>query len=103
MGFSDDLPGGLQIASPNHLAGSCIADHGAAVTAAPGSHNITLWSLVLGGANPTSCTISVDVVGVQAGSQQNTSGPVTATFDDGSGSFVGLSGGVATATVVVTH
>src|SRR5260221_7956252 len=80
MGFSDDLPGGLQIASPNHLAGSCIADHGAAVTAAPGSHNITLWSLVLGGANPTSCTISVDVVGVQAGSQQNTNGPVTATF-----------------------
>jgi len=106
VGFSDDLPTGLQIASPNHLAGSCISDQGAAVTAAPGGHNITLWTLVLSGPasslTSTSCTISVDVVAVQTGTQENVSGPVTATFDDGSQSFVAVDGPGARATVVVT-
>src|SRR5258708_14475164 len=30
IGFSDDLPARLQIASPNHLTGSCITDESAA-------------------------------------------------------------------------
>ncbi len=105
IGFSDDLPAGLQIASPNHLTGSCITDEGAAVTAPPGGRNITLWSLVLSaaGSDPASCTISVNVVAVQAGVQENVSGPITATFDEGSGDFVGLSGSPARATIVITH
>src|SRR6202023_1882311 len=39
VGFTDALPGGLMISSPNGLAGSC---GGGAIAAAPGSGRVTL-------------------------------------------------------------
>jgi len=104
IAFNDTLPSGLVVASPNGLTGSCLALGGAvlsaaAVTANPGSNNIDMFALSLDISG--SCTFSVDVSGVAAGSQVNTSGNVTATFDDGTGTSVGITGNTATASLIV--
>jgi uncharacterized repeat protein (TIGR01451 family) len=104
IAFNDTLPSGLVVASPNGLTGSCLAVAGAvlssaAVTANPGSNNIDMSALSLDVSG--SCTFSVDVSGVVAGSHVNTTGNVTATFDDGTGTSVGITGNAATASLIV--
>jgi fimbrial isopeptide formation D2 family protein len=71
VAFSDALPAGLAVATPNGLTSSC----GGTTTAAAGSGSISLsgGSLAANG----SCTISLNVTGVQAGVQNNTTGQIS--------------------------
>jgi uncharacterized repeat protein (TIGR01451 family) len=98
IGLTDMLPSGLVVATPNNLGGSCLGD-GGVVTADPGSTSITLSTLNLPGG--TACSFSVNVTGTSSGVKNNVSGNVTATFDDGSGTSQAITGGTASASVVV--
>jgi hypothetical protein len=73
VAFSDNLPAGLAVASPNGLTGSCGAG---TVTATAGTGSISLagGTLAAGG----SCSVSVNVTGIVPGIDNNTTGPVTA-------------------------
>jgi uncharacterized repeat protein (TIGR01451 family) len=73
IAFSDTLPAGLQVATPNGLTNTC----GGTVTAAAGSGSISLSGGSL--AANASCTIAVNVKGVAAGVQNNTTGPISST------------------------
>jgi uncharacterized repeat protein (TIGR01451 family) len=87
VGFSDPLPAGLLVATPNGLSSSC----GGTATAVAGSGTISLSgaSLSAGG----SCTLAVDVTGTTAGGKTNTSEAVT--------SANGGNGNTATANLMV--
>jgi uncharacterized repeat protein (TIGR01451 family) len=96
VSMSDTLPGGLVVATPNGLTGTCSA----AISANPGGNTISMNSLALP-AN-SNCSFSVNVTGTSAGNQVNTTSPVTAIYDSGSGtSFPMVTGGTATASIVV--
>ncbi len=86
--FTDTLPSGLVVATPNGLAGSC---GGGTITATAGSGSISLSGATIAGAG--SCSFSVDVLGVSAGTQNNTTSAVTSTN--------GRTGNTASASVVV--
>ncbi|MDX1406993.1 MAG: DUF11 domain-containing protein, partial [Saprospiraceae bacterium] len=79
VGFSDTLPTGLLIATPNGLTQSCTTGTftGATVTATAGTSSLDVSGGTLS-AN-ASCTLSVDVEGVVAGSYTNVSNPITST------------------------
>lgn len=87
VAFTDSLPAGLIVATPNGLNGVC----GGAVTAAPGSGSIGLTGGTL--AAGASCMIVVDVSGTTSGGKNNTTGNVTSTE--------GGTGNTASATVLV--
>jgi len=88
IGFSDTLPAGLVISTPNGLAGSC---GGGTITAAQGTNVVSLSGATL--AASASCTFSVNVIGTAAGDQNNTTGNITSTE--------GGAGGTASATLKV--
>jgi hypothetical protein len=88
IGFADNLPGGLVVSTPNGLSGSC---DGGTISAAAGGTSISLSGASL--APSSSCTFSVNVTGVAAGTQNNTTTNVT--------SNEGGTGNVATATINV--
>ena len=88
VGFTDTLPAGLVVSTPNGLAGSC---GGGTITATAGSGSMSLAGATLAGS--ASCTFSVNVTGTTAGTQNNTTGAVT--------SVEGGAGGVASASVIV--
>ena len=88
VGFSDTLPAGLVVATPNGLTGSCGAG---TITATAGSSSISLSGATL--PVGASCTFSVDVTGTTAGVKNNLSGRVTSTN--------GGSGGTAAASITV--
>ena len=71
VAFSDTLPAGLQVATPNGLATTCSGT----VTAAAGSGSISLTGGTL--AATASCSISLNVTGIAAGVQNNTTGPIS--------------------------
>jgi hypothetical protein len=73
--FTDTLPGGLVVASPANVTGSC---GGGMITATPGSGTISLSGATLAGS--ASCTFTVDVQGTTSGLKTNS---VTATGNDG--------------------
>jgi len=98
MSFDDMLPSGLLVASPNNVGGSCVAD-GAVVTANPGSNDINVTSFNLPGSS--NCSLSVDVVGTISGVKNNTTGNISGSFDDGTGTFVATTGAPASASIVV--
>jgi uncharacterized repeat protein (TIGR01451 family) len=87
VAFTDNLPAGLVVASPNGATNGC----GGSVTAVAGSGSVSL----AGGSIPSSgsCTVKVDVVGTSAGQKVNTSGAVSST--------TGGTGNTASANVVV--
>src|SRR5207253_3884083 len=88
VGFSDTLPAGLIVSTPNGLAGSC---GGGTITATQATNVISLSGATL--AASSSCTFSVNVTGTAAGNQNNTSGSVTSTE--------GGTGGTASASIAV--
>jgi hypothetical protein len=72
IGFADNLPGGLLVATPTGLTGSC---GGGTITATAGSSTVSLAGVTL--AAGASCTFSVNVIGATEGVKVNTTGPVT--------------------------
>ncbi len=84
-GFTDSLPAGMVVSTPNGLSGSC-GGGTIAATAAGSSVSLTGAALDPG----ASCTFSIGVTSSQAGNYVNTTGAVTANE-----SFTGLT---ATAT-----
>ena len=87
VAFSDTLPAGLVVGTPNGLSNTC----GGTVTATAGSGSVALS----GGSIPASqsCTVQVNVRGTTAGVKNNTSGAVTSTE--------GGTGNTASASVIV--
>jgi len=72
IGFTDTLPDGLVISSPNGLSGSC---GGGTVAAAGGAAAVSLSGATLAGG--ASCVFSVNVTATSAGPKNNTTGPIT--------------------------
>jgi hypothetical protein len=71
VGFTDTLPAGLIVSTPNHLLGDC---NGGTITASPGSNVIRLTGATL--AATASCTFSVSVsVAAGHGTLVNTATP----------------------------
>jgi hypothetical protein len=97
IALNDTLPSGLVVATPNGLTGTCVAS--SVISATAGGNSISLSSLNL--AATASCSFSVNVTGKSGGTQNNTTAPITATFDDGSGTFRVITGGTATTSIVV--
>ena len=88
IAFSDTLPAGLVVSTPNGLAGTC---GGGSITATQGTNAVTLSAASL--AQSTSCTFSVNINGTVAGQLNNTTTAITSTQ--------GGSGGTASAGIVV--
>src|SRR6185295_1846198 len=65
IAFTDNLPAGLVVATPNGLSNTC----GGTVTAVAGSGTISLSGGTI--AQSASCTISVNVQGTTAGPKTN--------------------------------
>ncbi|HEX3155455.1 MAG TPA: hypothetical protein VHV32_12560, partial [Candidatus Angelobacter sp.] len=88
VAFTDTLPVGLVISTPNGVSGTCGAG---TITATAGTNVISLTggTIAAGG----SCSFLVNVTGITAGTQNNTTGNVTSTE--------GGTGGTATASVNV--
>jgi len=90
IAFSDTLPAGLVVATPNGLIGTC---GGGTITATAGTNIISLSGATL--AAGASCTFSVNVSATAIGVMVNTTSNVTAM----AGTIVG---GTATATTSVS-
>jgi uncharacterized repeat protein (TIGR01451 family) len=88
VGFSDTLPAGLVVSTPNGITGTC---GGGTITATQNTNVISLTGATL--AANSSCTFSVNVTGTAAGLQNNTTSAVT--------SNEGGSGGTASASLKV--
>jgi arabinogalactan endo-1,4-beta-galactosidase len=80
IGFTDTMPSGLTVSSPNGLTGTC---GGGTITAASGSTGVSLSGAAL--AAGASCTFTVNVVGTTSGAQNNVTSAVTST-EAGNGS-----------------
>lgn len=78
IGFTDNLPAGLVIATPNGLTGSC---GGGSITATAGSGSVSLSGATLAASG--SCTFGVNVLGTMPGGKNNTTSPVTSSVGDG--------------------
>ena len=74
VAFTDTLPAGLAVSTPNGLTGSC---GGGTITATSGSASVSLAAATLAGAG--SCTFSVNVTGTGLGTQDNTTSAVDST------------------------
>jgi hypothetical protein len=93
IGFTDNLPSGLVVATPNGLSSNCSGT----VTAVPGSASISL----LGGTLPANsgCNISVNVTATTVGIKNNVTSPITS--NEGG---TGLSASASTAVrMTATH
>ncbi|HEY1436083.1 MAG TPA: choice-of-anchor C family protein, partial [Casimicrobiaceae bacterium] len=88
VSFTDLLPVGLRVSTPNGLAGSC---GGGVIVAAAGSRVVSLTGATLAGG--TSCAFSVNVTAIDTGTMDNTTGSVT--------SVEGGTGGTASASIGV--
>jgi uncharacterized protein (TIGR03437 family) len=72
VGFTDPLPPGLAVSSPNGLTGAC---GGGAITAAAGGGGVSLSGATL--AANSSCLFAVNVTGSTIGTKNNVTGAVT--------------------------
>ncbi|HPE71532.1 MAG TPA: C25 family cysteine peptidase [Candidatus Competibacter sp.] len=87
VAFTDTLPGGLTVATPNGLSGTC---GGGTITATAGSGTVILSGATLAGS--ASCTFSLNVTGTTTGLKTNS---VTVSSTNGG------TGNTATANVLV--
>ena len=71
VGFTDSLPAGLVVSTPNGLTGTC---GGGAITATAGSSSVSLTGATLAGS--ASCTFGVNVTGNALGTMNNTTSAV---------------------------
>jgi arabinogalactan endo-1,4-beta-galactosidase len=88
VGFTDTLPAGQIIATPNGLTGNC---GGGTITAAAGSSSVSLSTTTL--AAGAACMFAVNVTGTTSGTQNNTTSAVT--------SNEAGNGGTASASLIV--
>ena len=72
IAFNDTLPGGLMVASPNGLTGSC---GGGTITAAAAGNSISLSGAAL--AAGASCSFSVNILGASSGLHTNLTTAIT--------------------------
>ena len=86
VGFTDFLPSGVTIATPNGLASSC---GGGTITAIAGSNRISLVGATL--AQSATCTFSVNVTSATNGNYFNTTGVVVS---DNGGTGLAASAGL---------
>ncbi len=89
IGFTDTMPAGLTVATPNGQNGTC----NGTIIAAAGSTSVSLTGDTL--AASSNCSFTVNISAVTAGTQNNTTTAVTSTE--------GGNGGKATASVTVTN
>jgi uncharacterized repeat protein (TIGR01451 family) len=87
IGFTDQLPSGLVIATPPSIVNNC----GGTIAAAAGGTTVSLSGVALPAS--TSCSFSLNVTGVGAGNETNKTGNIT--------SNEGGTGGTASASVNV--
>ena len=73
VAFTDNLPSGLVVATPNGVSSTC----GGTATATAGSGSVSLSGGSI--AASSHCTISVNVTGTTAGAKNNTTGAVSST------------------------
>jgi arabinogalactan endo-1,4-beta-galactosidase len=85
VGFTDTLPAGLVVATPNGLTGSCGSG---TITATAGSNSVSLAAGTL--ASAAACSFTVNLLATAAGTQNNTTGAVTST-QSGNGSTASAS------------
>ncbi len=88
VAFSDTLPSGLIVSTPNGLTGSC---GGGTIAAVQAGNAVSLSGASLPGDG--SCTFSVSVTGAALGTQNNTTGSITS-VESGTGA-------TASATLIV--
>jgi uncharacterized repeat protein (TIGR01451 family) len=88
IALSDTLPSGLVVSTPNGIAGAC---GGGTITATQATDAISLSGATI--ASSGSCTFSINVTGISAGTQNNITGNVTSTE--------GGTGGTASASLKV--
>lgn len=74
IGFTDTLPAGLVLSTPNGLTGTC---GGGAISATAGSGSLSLTGATL--ASSASCTFSVSVTGTTLGTKNNATSTVSST------------------------
>jgi arabinogalactan endo-1,4-beta-galactosidase len=79
IGFTDSLPAGLTVSTPNGLTGNCGSG---TISATAGSNSVSLSGASL--AAGAVCTFAVNVVGTSSGAQNNVTSAVTST-EAGSG------------------
>ena len=73
IGFTDTLPAGLVIATPNNIGGGC----GGSITATAGTNLVSITGLTL--AAGASCGFGIDVIGTTAGTKNNATTAITST------------------------
>src|SRR5262249_44965887 len=95
VAFTDTLPSGLVVATPNGLGGTCTGT----VTATAGSNSISLSGGTV--AASSSCTVIVNVTGTTPGTYNNTSGAVSST-NGGTGNTASASLTIAVADLTIT-
>ncbi len=76
VGFNDPLPSGLVVSTPNGLTGSC---GGGTISAVAGSNSVSLSGATLNTTTTASCTFSVNVTAIAAGTQNNVTSAVVST------------------------
>lgn len=86
--FTDNLPAGQVVGTPNGLTGSC---GGGTITAAAGANSVSLSGTTL--AASAACTFALNVTGTTSGTQNNTTSAVTSTEAG--------NGGTASASLIV--
>jgi phospholipase C len=97
VGFTDSLPAGLAVSTPNDLTGSC---GGGTITATAGSGSVNLSGASLNAG--TSCSFSVAVTGTTEGVKNNTTSPVTSN-EEGDGNAASASVTVGGSTGKIQH